>query len=1028
MLNNAGVYYIRITIIILVRLKTEIKHEKMLEKLLTIIFIGTFTFSSIAQKNSSLAKKEREAYQEMKETGTIPANFKFSNQSDFSKKIEENLIKEGFKAKKKAGDCGCYVTPDATYTTAFAPNDDLSTSLLPIPFTFCLYGNNYNDLFINNNGNVSFGSAESAFSSNPFPDPGFVMVAPFWGDVDTRGIGEVKYKITPTAMYVNWESVGYYNSETDKVNTFQLIITDGNDPVLPSGNNIAFCYGDMQWTTGSASQGVNGFGGTPSTVGVNKGDGINFIQLGRFDQAGAFYDGPSGLNDGIDWLDNQSFFFNVCSGTNIPPIGNFTPAISTNGGGACDSIKMCGVNDTLIIDALFLSPEIGETTSIVINFNGSTGFSVVNNTPGNPAEASVQVAANISNAGLNTITFTATDDGVPSQTTIVNYNVFIDTTGFFAFNPEIIGDLEFCEGGNSDLTVSPTNLTSYIWSNGSIDTTINVDTTNTYWVTSELNGCYKTVSVDVLEHPVPLPLITGDTILCPGDSVLLNASLGYASYEWSTSSNDTLDSVYVTQGTYTVSVDDTNGCPGASDPFTVGAFPTTIAILGDTNYCVGDSVLLDAGSMFDTYLWSNGDTSQTTYVTAGQYTVDITLNTCSATSDTHYVTLTDVPQPVITGVNTFCADSFVTLNSDSIGTGYDSFSWNTVPIQVSQTINVNQTDTLIVVGTIDGCTDTSATFIVTEIPLPTPVIIGNLFYCANDSNGTTLSTTLPYSTYLWSNGDIAPITIATAGPVTLTVTNGNGCIGDTNVIVTSAAPNNNITGIVGFCFGENITIDSDAGFDTYLWDSGESTLSISAGHGRHIVTVTDINGCTDVDTVNLVGNPIPTAAFTASPTTNAQPNQPVVFTDNSSNNVVTWLWNFDATNLTGADPSSAATQGSHSITFSEQGAYTILLSVVSDSNCENTYSEEFLIISDIIVPNIITPNGDASNQFLVFKNLEFHSGNNLLVFNRWGNKVFEQIDYSNDWDGGGHSEGTYFYILTVNDLEEQIKGSLTILK
>ena len=147
----------------------------------------------------------------MKEEGSIPSDFKFSNPEMLSKHIEATLKGNGFKAKKKAADCGCYTSPDATYTTAFAPNDDLSTSLLPIPFTFCLYGTNYTDLYINTNGNVSFDAPYSAFSSNSFPDPSFIMVAPFWGDVDTRGIGEVKYKITPTAMYVNWEDVGYFS-------------------------------------------------------------------------------------------------------------------------------------------------------------------------------------------------------------------------------------------------------------------------------------------------------------------------------------------------------------------------------------------------------------------------------------------------------------------------------------------------------------------------------------------------------------------------------------------------------------------------------------------------------------------------------------------------------------------------------------------------------------------------------------------------------------------------------------------------
>ena len=152
------------------------------------------------------------------------------------------------------------------------------------------------------------------------------------------------------------------------------------------------------------------------------------------------------------------------------------------------------------------------------------------------------------------------------------------------------------------------------------------------------------------------------------------------------------------------------------------------------------------------------------------------------------------------------------------------------------------------------------------------------------------------------------------------------------------------------------------------------------------------------------------------------------FTDNSSNTVIDWIWNFDVSGLTGADPAGAITEGPHTVLFAEQGVYTITLTVESDSGCINTTSQDFIIVSDIIVPNVITPNGDVHNQFLVFKNLEYHSGNHLVVFNRWGGKVYEQENYINDWDGGGHSEGTYYYILTVDDIEDQIKGTLTILK
>lgn len=342
----------------------------MLKKIFLLIALGTFSFSLFSQKvaDNELSPaqiSELKLYHEMKIEGTLPKDFKFLNQESF---LTQSTIKPGKGTPNdKAAGCGCYVAPDATYTLAMGPNDDGSTASLAIPFNFCLYGTNYTSLFINNNGNVSFGTSYNAFSAAGFPSPQYVMVAPFWGDVDTSpaGGGSVWYKITPTAMYINWVGVGYFSSQIDKLNTFQLIITNGLDPVLPAGNNIAFCYEDMQWTTGGASQGVNGFGGVPATVGVNKGNGINFIQMGRFDQPGAAYDGGGGLNDGVSWLDNQSLYFNVCSNTNIPPIANFTPNVFNGaGGGACDTLKMLEVSTKIFISTTVVWAGIPLSTAV----------------------------------------------------------------------------------------------------------------------------------------------------------------------------------------------------------------------------------------------------------------------------------------------------------------------------------------------------------------------------------------------------------------------------------------------------------------------------------------------------------------------------------------------------------------------------------------------------------------------------------------------------------------------------------------
>lgn len=214
-------------------------------------------------------------------------------------------------------------------------NDDGSTSPIPLSFTFTFYGSQYNQVFINNNGNLSFEGAYSSFTPAGFPIADFAMVAPFWGDVDTRNLssGVVYYKSEPHRFIIIWDSVGYYSQHADRVNTFEVIITDGTDPQVGIGNNVCFSYGDMQWTTGDASGGSGGFGGAPATVGANKGDGSNYALVGRFDHEGIDYDGPGGNPDGVSYLDDKHFCFNIAVGAGTISGTNFWDA---NGNGVQD--------------------------------------------------------------------------------------------------------------------------------------------------------------------------------------------------------------------------------------------------------------------------------------------------------------------------------------------------------------------------------------------------------------------------------------------------------------------------------------------------------------------------------------------------------------------------------------------------------------------------------------------------------------------------------------------------------------------
>ncbi len=341
-------------------------------------------------------------------------------QANSGKIISKNSI-------NSAGSCNCWLDRDGSWSvvpftistagsTTFptAPdyrNDDWSSDTINLPFNFCFFGDTITQVFINNNGNVSIGAPYGTFTALSFPDSTYQMVAPFWSDVDTRDSilsGIVYYKLVSNYLVVQWDHVGYYNTHADLTNTYQLIISDGNASVLPENKNVGFCYHDMNYTTGDASGGLFGFGGEPATVGVNYGDGINYIQIGLYDTSGVEYDGPFGTNDGVASLTNQSFAFNVCvNNFNVPPI--------LSGDYICDTVNVC-LGDTFTYEANFISPEQAQITTVTSNNHGLSGVNLMTN-PGN--QASIFLSFVASQAGFYTIDIIGTDDGVPNATTTI---------------------------------------------------------------------------------------------------------------------------------------------------------------------------------------------------------------------------------------------------------------------------------------------------------------------------------------------------------------------------------------------------------------------------------------------------------------------------------------------------------------------------------------------------------------------------------------------------------------------------------
>ena len=105
---------------------------------------------------------------------------------------------------------------------------------------------------------------------------------------------------------------------------------------------------------------------------------------------------------------------------------------------------------------------------------------------------------------------------------------------------------------------------------------------------------------------------------------------------------------------------------------------------------------------------------------------------------------------------------------------------------------------------------------------------------------------------------------------------------------------------------------------------------------------------------------------------------------------------------------------------------------IDPSNPVKPFVEVPTTIIDFFIPNLYTPNGDGTNDTFVIRGLEMFAENDLVVVNRWGNEVYKQKNYRNDWSGDGLNEGTYFYVLRVKENTgsdwKVYKGYVTIIR
>lgn len=446
------------------------------------------------------------------------------------------------------------------------------------------------------------------------------------------------------------------------------------------------------------------------------------------------------------------------------------------------------------------------------------------------------------------------------------------------------------------------------------------------------------------------------------------------------------------------------------------------------------SVQASGGTAPYTYNWSPGGAtgSSVTGLAAGSYTVTATdADGCTGAAVVQVNQPSSAVSVSITGTTPVSCngnDGTATASASG-GTGALSYSWSPSGGNVATASGLAAGSYTVSVTDANGCAE-QATAQVTQTAGPALATVAVTPSNCDAPTGTITITAagngLQYSIDGGSTYQAASVfTSLAAGTYTVVVLDANGCTATATATITPpASPLPVITGPQWACAGDTIVLSTTEPFVSYAWQPGGSaaTQSVTAS-GNYTVTVTDANGCTGTSAPYAVQFEDPQSAFTADPPSPQLPGTEVAFNDASSGGggtITSWWWSLGMMGAIGSGQSA-------SWMYDDPGVYTILWVIATANGCTDTISAEYVIRPvDIEIPNVISPNGDGMNDFFVIPDIEFF-GNELAIFNRWGTVVLETRDYRNTWRGADQPDGTYYYVLRLDDGRE-FTGHLTLLR
>lgn len=208
---------------------------------------------------------------------------------------------------------------------------------------------------------------------------------------------------------------------------------------------------------------------------------------------------------------------------------------------------------------------------------------------------------------------------------------------------------------------------------------------------------------------------------------------------------------------------------------------------------------------------------------------------------------------------------------------------------------------------------------------------------------------------------------------------------------------------------------------TYLWSNGETTASLNnLMAGDYAFTVTDAIGCSAMNAIVVI-EPSDSLSvnFAKTPETCAG--------DLDGSTVASIMGGTPPYAITWSDGSTAISR-----TELAGGAYT--LNITDSNGCQ---IESSVFIEQQCNPrifNTISPNGDGVNDVWKVTDIAGFPENELQIFNRWGQKVYNVTAYDNTWEGTNNEKqplpaGAYYYVIRLNDENNNVHtGSITIVR